>query len=142
MYRFAFLILSMATPSVQAREPDYRSYFTYPDAQLTVIFGHSYGDGHAEALPFENHSIPKTSVEIPVFQGGYGESGPDYDNTVQWRFIQKTESGDMYLLSIYRKGHLIKEVPFLYTGSTVVAYDENKLKVLFEPTESAKWKAP
>lgn len=142
MYRLVLLVLFAATMSAQAKEPDYRPYFTYPDTQITMVFD-AKGLDHSETIPFKNGSIPKTSSEISVFQGGWEMSGNRPDNPrVQWRFMGKTESGDLYLIAIYQKEHLIKEVPVLYTGSSVVAYDRDHISVTFEPTESAKWKAP
>ena len=136
MCRIALLVLTLATMNAQAKEPDYRSYFTYPDVQVTIDFG----DGHAVAIPFKNHLVPKTPSETPIFQSGSGEQGPGFDHRVEWRFIEKTESGDLYLIAIYQKEHLTKEVPVLYTGSSLVAYDRDHISVTFEPPDSAKWK--
>jgi hypothetical protein len=141
MHRLALLVLFTTTMSMQAKEPDYRSFFTYPDIQITMDFGTNVG--HSQAIPFKNHTIPKTPDEIIVFQSGCQFSGNRPDNpTVQWRYLMKTESGDLYLFSIYQKEHLIKEVPVLYTGSSVIAYDRDNISVTLEPTQGAKWKAP
>jgi hypothetical protein len=136
--RLVLLLLFAGAVSARAKDTDYRSYFTYPDTQVTVDFG----DGHAVAIPFKNHSIPRNSSETPFFRCGHEEQGPGYSSRVQWRFVEKTETGDLYMVSIYKSHSLVKEAPVLYTGATLVAYDWNHIKVTLEPTGSAKWKAP
>jgi hypothetical protein len=126
--------LFAATITASAKEPNYRSYFTYPDAQITI----DWGDGHAEIVPFKNHSIRKTSPETPCFAGGDGEDRSGRSVEVYWRFIQKTDSGDLYLISINQNAKLLKEVPILYTGSTVVAYDRGEIKITVRPVQSTK----
>jgi hypothetical protein len=141
MHRLALLILFAAVMSAQAKEPDYRSYFNYPDVQITMDYGDQVG--HAQTIPFKNHLNYKSPAKKTTFQGGWQMSGNRPDNPrVQWRFIEKTESGDLYLILIYQKEHLTKEVPVLYTGSSVVAYDRDHISVTFEPPDGAKWKAP
>jgi len=139
VHRLALLILFAATSLLRADDTAFRSYFTYPDVQITMDFGAEVG--HAEAIPFANHTNPTTSTETPVFQSGTQFTGNRPDNPrVQWQFIKKTESGDLYLIAIYQKEHLTKEVPVLYTGSSLVAYDRDHISVTFEPPDSAKWK--
>lgn len=137
MFRMIFLVLIGTAMSAFSTQPDYRSCFNYPDIQLTI----NIRDVHSELIPFKNHSIPKTTSEIPVFEGGAGKEASGYSAMVYWRFIQKTESGDLYLISITRNSKLLKEVPVLYTGSTVVGFDRDQIKVTFESTRGAKSKA-
>ena len=124
-----FLILVVGALTASANEPDYRSYFTYPDSQIAI----DWGDGHSKATPFKNHSVPKAASEIPSFLDGAGEDRSGRSAEVHWRFVQKTDSGDLYLISIYRNSKLLKEVPILYIGSTIVGYDRDGIKVTIEP---------
>ena len=73
MHRLALLILFAAVMSAQAKEPDYRSYFNYPDVQITMDFGADVG--HAQAIPFKNHLNLETPAKILTFQGGWKMSG-------------------------------------------------------------------
>ena len=78
MYRFVLLVLFAAAISAQAKEPDYRSYFTYPDVQITVDYGDQVG--HAQTIPFKNHVNYKSPAKKTTFQGGWQMSGNRPDN--------------------------------------------------------------
>ncbi len=65
---------------------------------------------------------------------------PD-DPRVNWRFVKKTKTGDLYLLDVYRNERLSKEFSVLYQGSPLVAYNQDEIVVTFEHPETAKWKA-
>jgi len=115
----------------RAGEPDYRSYFVHPDAQISIRIG----SAHSQAVPFKNHSIPKDANEVPGFQSGFGTSGERADSPhVHWRFVQKTEFGDLYLFDISKRDTLIKAFPVLYTGSSLVAYNHDDVHVTIGQT--------
>jgi hypothetical protein len=73
MYRLALMILFAATLLVRADDSAFRSYFTYPDVQITMDFGADVG--HAQAIPFKNHLNLETPAKILTFQGGWKMSG-------------------------------------------------------------------
>lgn len=115
----------------KAREQHNRLYFSYPDTLIRITLG----TGRSVAIPFKNHSVPRSIDELPVFHSGWGASGDRPDNpSVLWRFLQRTGFGDVYLIDVEKNEILLKAFPVLYTGSKVIAYDHDDISVVFEPS--------
>jgi hypothetical protein len=85
-------------------------------------------------VPAKNHGVVKPGDGKPLYTGGFSSnvSRPDKPG-VFWRFVQKTEAGDLYLLSITRDEKAVNEVPVLYTGAHKIAFDEDGVRVEFTP---------
>lgn len=124
------LLLLITSLSLQAGQPDYRSYFSHPDAQIDIWIG----DTHSKSIAPENHSIPTVAGEVPEFQGGHEIAIDGRDDGVHWRFIEKTEFGDLYLIDVKKGETLIKAVPVLYTGSPLEVYKHDDIRVVIQPS--------
>jgi hypothetical protein len=114
-----------------AANPDFRSYFAHPDVHITMDFGEAIG--HATAIPWENHTEPTIAAPKPVFQGGWQMSGSRPDNPrVEWRFVKKTDAGDLYIFDVHQDERLKKEFSVTYDGSSAVVYDRDQIAIAFE----------
>jgi hypothetical protein len=125
------LAIAILPISVHADDRIWRSCFCYPDSQISIHIG----TGTSKAIPYKNHFIPKHQSEHPFFTGGYGTEGQRSDNaTVQWKFIQKTEYGDLYIFAITKGANPTIAIPALFTGtSTALVYDKDKITVQIDP---------
>lgn len=122
------LLLSFASaPRLQAVDPDYRGFYSQPDAQIII----KIGDSESKEIPCKNHSIPETAQQQPVFQSGLEDSRRHAG--VQWSFIKKTSYGDVYLFTVEKDKVLVKAFSILYNGSTVEAYNNDDVRVTIEP---------
>jgi hypothetical protein len=126
------LFLVITSLSLQAGAPDYRSYFSYPDAQINIWIG----DDHAKSIASENHSNPTIAGEVPSFNGGHENAQGGRADGVHWRFIEKTDFGDLYLIDVEKGDTSIKAVPVLYTGSPVEVYKHDDIRVVIQPVSS------
>jgi hypothetical protein len=127
------LLLLITSLSLQAGQPDYRSYFSYPDTQINIWIG----DDHVKAIASENHSIPTVAGDVPSFNGGHENAVESPAESVHWRFIQKTDFGDLYLIDVEKGETLIKAVPVLYTGSPLEVYKHDDIRVVIQPVSSS-----
>lgn len=110
---------------------DYRAAFAYPDVELLIDLG---AGGNSRLVPSKNYSITKPGDGKPVYTGVFSSNAGRADKPgVFWRFVQKTEAGDLYLLSITRDEKAVKEVPVLYAGTQKIAFDEDGVRVEFAP---------
>ncbi len=89
---------------------------------------------HAECIPSKNYSFLGVT---PHFEGEFSNSGDGHNWNVHWQFVQKTKAGDLYLLSVQQKEHSVKNVPILYTGSSLTAYDYDGIVVKMATTDRA-----
>jgi hypothetical protein len=115
----------------KADATDYRAAFAYPDVELVIDLGTG---GRSRLVPAKNHNIVRTGEGKPVYTGGFSSNANRPEKPgVFWRFVQKTEAGDLYLLSITQNEKAVKEVPVLYTGTRQIAYDQDGVRVEFTP---------
>jgi len=130
-----FLLVLLIAPLLRAAETDYRSFFEYPDARIVI----NLGDGHSEGVPYKNHTNPQKPGESMVFSNGFGTNlGRTDEPFVSWRFIQKTEYGDLYLFTIEQKHVPVKAIPVLFSGQTVFAYNQDGIVVQIDPYKDPK----
>ncbi len=123
-----FVLQSMMTAS--ATEPDYASCFAHPNAQIVI----NIGTDKSKVIPYKNRFHSAGPHSIISFSGGFGvdEVGKS-DESVSWKFVQKTEYGDLYLFSVTNKGKLVKAFPALYDGQSVFTYSLDDIRVKIEP---------
>ena len=116
--------------TARATELDYASYFVHPHVQIVV----NIGTGKSEAVPYKNHSTsvgPKPKI---FFGSGFGvKDGGQINEEVSWRFVEKSEYGDLYLFAVTNRGKLVKAFPALYDGLSVFTYSFDDIRVKIEP---------
>ncbi len=60
-------------------------------------------------------------------------SGSRPDNPrVEWRFVKKTDAGDLYIFDVHQDERLKKEFSVTYDGSSAVVYDRDQIAIAFE----------
>lgn len=125
------LSITISAESAQATDADFRRYFAHPDVQIAMDFGKDVG--HSQTIPFENHTNPTVESEKPVFQGGWQMSGSRPDNpSIQWKFVKKTDAGDLYVFDVYQYKKLKREFSLVYDGATSVVYKRDGIVISFE----------
>jgi hypothetical protein len=92
------------------------------------------GTGESKAVPYKNHSNYAGPKPIIFFASGFGvNDGGQIDEEVSWKFVEKTEYGDLYLFAVTNKGKLVKAIPALYDGLSVFTYSVDDIRVKIEP---------
>jgi hypothetical protein len=130
-YLAILLTIATLSSSISAEDRDWKSYFKYPDSRIVITIG----SDTSRSVPYKNHSVPRNESEQPLFLGGFGTEGQRPDNpSVTWKFIQKTEYGDLYLFVIETGASFPRAIPALFTGSaTELVYHRDNITVQIDP---------
>jgi hypothetical protein len=120
-----------AASAVHAGDADFKAFFAYPDTQIITEIAHVRSGG----VPFKDHSNPKDPKEAPQFQSSceLNDETDHHKFGVFWRFIQKTEHGDVYLFTVQKDGTVLNAFAVLYSGSTLHAYQHDEIQIIIEP---------
>jgi hypothetical protein len=127
--------LAAMSPSIGRADPtDLASRFMHPDARIEV----SAGGFTTTLLPRENSIVPTQPPGPPRFEGTIlgGNAAPRVVH-VEWWFVGRRETGDLYVFTTVEPDGQIKTASALYNGVEKVAFDEAGLKIrLFPPTST------